>query len=135
MNISPSVTATVSLSASAGELVAGADDVEVLASALLEAALLDGALLDGAASVAPSSPEQPLSRPMPRARTSGAAWRAERVGGWSTRTSSGRRRRRPDGGSPLPRDAAGVKHSGEPPRPGGHDDAGTPVTLRHHATT
>src|ERR687889_1415964 len=102
MTISPSVTATVSLSASAGELVAGADDVEVLASALLEAALLDGALLDGAASVAPSSPEQPLSRPMPRARTSGAAWRAERVGvgGWSTRTSSGRRRRRPDGGSP-----------------------------------
>jgi hypothetical protein len=73
MNISPSVTATVSLWASAGALEAGADDAGVLASALLVAALLDGALLDAAASVAPSSPEQPLSRAIPRARTSGAA--------------------------------------------------------------
>src|SRR3712207_9416117 len=80
MNISPSVTDTVSLSASAGALVAGADDAGVLASALLVAALLDGALLDGAASAAPSSPEQPLSRPMPRARTSGAACRPGGVG-------------------------------------------------------
>src|ERR687889_1022289 len=104
MTISPSVTATVSLSASAGELVAGADDVEVLASALLEAALLDGALLDGAASVAPSSPEQPLSRPMPRARTSGAAWRGGGGGGggWGRRGPPGGRGSRPPRGTPPP---------------------------------
>src|SRR5918911_4207322 len=97
MNISPSVTATVSLSASAGALDAG-----VLASALLVAALLDGALLDAAASVAPSSPEQPLSRAIPRARTSGAAWRAERggtgVGG--TRDPLGADGAPPPGGPP-----------------------------------
>src|SRR3712207_7570931 len=120
MNISPSVTDTVSLSASAGALVAGADDAGVLASALLVAALLDDALLDGAASAAPSSPEQPLSRPMPRARTSGAAWRAERVGvvAWDTRDLLGADGTPPRRRLPVVRDAAGVKHLGEPLDPG-----------------
>src|SRR4051794_28837447 len=119
MNISPSVTETVSLSPSAAALDAGADDAGVLASALLEAALLVGALLDGAASAA-SSPEQPLSRPIPRARTSGAAERAERAGpvAWGTRDLLGADGTPPRRRLPVVRDAAGVKHPGEPPDSG-----------------
>src|SRR3954447_2304318 len=127
MNISPSVTETVSPSAAA--LDAGAGDAGGLASALLEAALVEaalleaallvGALLDGAASAA-SSPEQPLSRPIPRARTSGAAERAERTGpvAWGTRDLLGADGTPPRRRLPVVRDAAGVKHPGEPPDSG-----------------
>jgi hypothetical protein len=70
------VTATVSLSVSAGELDPGeaGAPAEALASALVEEALLEGA-----AAVASSSAEQPLTRPIPAARTSVAARRAERA--------------------------------------------------------
>src|SRR3712207_295359 len=114
MNISPSVTDTVSLSASAAGLDAGADDAGVLASALLDGALLaawllDGALLDAAASPLPSSPEQPLTRPIPRARTNGAARRAERVGpvAWDTRLPPGADGAPPRRRLPVGPDAAG----------------------------
>src|SRR5688572_306869 len=113
MYISPSVTATVSLSASAGDSAAG--DEGGLAAALLEGAAADvsavgvpAAGVSAAAPPASPSPEHPATRPIPRARTSAAAARrGERAGavGSGTRTSSGRRRHRPDGGSPLSRDA------------------------------
>src|SRR5688572_29103142 len=79
MNISPSVAVTVSLSASAAELDAGALELGAAGSA---AEVLASALLEGAAFAVPvaSSEEHPLTRPMPRARTSGAARGTERVG-------------------------------------------------------
>jgi hypothetical protein len=109
MNISPSLTETVSLSASAGAL----DEEEVGAAAeVLASALLEGALLVGAASVASSSAEQPLTRPIPRARTSGATRRAERAElvAWDTRDLLAADGTTPRWRLPVAGDAATLTH-------------------------
>jgi hypothetical protein len=117
MNISPSVTETVSLSASAGALELGAVEVGAVEVGAEE---LASALLAGAASVVPvaaSSEEHPLTRPIPRTRTNGAARRAERVGpvGWDTQDLLGATATPPRRRLPVAPDAAAVKHLAEPP--------------------
>jgi hypothetical protein len=103
---------------SAAALLSGAALlVAALSDAVLVAAALSDAVLVAAASAdppLPPSPEHALSRPTPRASTSAALRRVERVG-WDTRASSGptvvplRRRH------PVRPDTATFQHSAEPP--------------------